>query len=50
MTAIEVFAWAFAVTAAMFAVAFALITVLALWGLWESMLALASHYTKRDAQ
>lgn len=50
MTAVEVFAWAFAVTAAMFAVAFTLITLLALWGLWESMLALASHYAKRNAQ
>ena len=50
MTAVEVFAWAFALSAAMFAVAFALITLLALWGLWESMLAVASHYIKRDAK
>jgi hypothetical protein len=50
MTAVEVFAWAFAFSAAMFAVAFALITVMALWGLWESVLALASHYNVRDAK
>lgn len=50
MSAVEVFAWAFALSAAVFAVAFTLITLLALWGLWESMLALASHYTKRNAQ
>lgn len=50
MTAVDAFAWAFAATAALFAVAFTLITLLALWGLWESMLAVASHYTKRDAK
>ena len=50
MTAVEVFAWAFALSAAMFAVAFALITLLALWGLWASMLALASHYTGRTTK
>lgn len=50
MTAVDAFAWAFAVAAALFAVAFSLITLLALWGLWESMLAVASHYAKRDAQ
>jgi len=50
MTAVEAIAWAFAFSAAMFAVAFALITVLALWGLWETVLALASHYTWRNAK
>lgn len=50
MSAVEVFAWVFAFSAAMFAVAFALITVLALWGLWQSVLALASRYNVRNAK